>query len=83
VPNLAGMVRPPPQGGSSEGVIGLGDGTVPFFSAKPPDALLTNPLSERSHGFPGVVHADMASSAQVIARLKRDIADLVGDWWRT
>jgi pimeloyl-ACP methyl ester carboxylesterase len=85
LPNLLGLVGTPPAGTaastSSDGVIAFGDATVPFYSAKPPDSILTNPVDPLSHGFPGVVHADMAKSSAIVTKLKNDIAGLQKDWW--
>jgi hypothetical protein len=82
--NPIGQAGTPPSGTDSgtlsTGVIAFGDGSVPFFSAKPPNFLTNTNVDSLSHGFPGVAHADMAKTQAVIDKLKNQIGGLLQDW---
>jgi hypothetical protein len=82
LPNPLVLLSGPPIGDSSDGVIGFGDGSVSFFSAKPPDSILTAPMDPMSTGFPGVSHGSLPGDAGVIAQLTQNIASLQQAWWK-
>jgi pimeloyl-ACP methyl ester carboxylesterase len=82
LPNLVGIVMSPPQTSDDQSALYFGDGTVPFFSARPPDDMLLHPLLSQSENFTGIVHTALTADTRVIDKVKTHLADFIVDWYK-
>lgn len=81
VPNLIGLVMPPPTDPSAQAALYWGDGTVPFFSAQPPNDLLSSDLFATEQ-FTGIAHTSLTSKEAVITKVQAHVATSIAEWYR-
>jgi len=82
LPNLMGIAMSATTSSEAPSATFYGDGTVPLYSAKPPDNMLSHPLDGRSRTFSRIQHTDLTSEASVHKAMKSHIAELVPAWYR-
>lgn len=79
--NPLGAAMTPPTKSSDRAAVFYGDGTVPYFSARPPDELLSSPLLKQSTDFKKFMHVAMTAEPFVIGKIKQHIVELLPEWY--